>query len=653
MARIIASGNIITDLSQIPSSEFALKELIKNSYEAFASEVNINLIDNDFKNTKLVIKDDGKGMSIKNINLLLNLSRSTKKFGSIINERYISGEKGLGFFSVFKFGKKVSVQTFDSNSSITHTFCINLAKLIDLPNISAYEIPISDKHIPQFKGTEITIENLDQEVIEIFKKLMNDPGESSRLVNMIYDEHFQINLSINNNKVVNNVEPENDFKKAKIAEFRYNSLNNKMNYNNKFQIIYKNKIYYYDIPEKYKHLLTLDGFQIKIAIQVYKLGVKKGIKVIDAPKLFYFTNKQKINPLLYINNAIFNDDNIYNVEINSRKSSKHVFRQQIGFLFIYLQNNNILKFNADRTQILENQNYLDLIEFTNYLSSNFQKNLRDLLTDKLDKNNVNTKSINNNHSITDSGNSIIDEKNVKIALSYKINDLIPLRDPNKFQKVDLNFIPNKSIKLESNKTKVAFYSSGKYDLEIKYKVKINQELKTDNYKINVLNNKQKNISSKQLYIESFIEESEYLDNKISLFRNEINKLYWKEDFDMVFVSSLRTFVELVVQKIASITDTKVNNKKGLNNLLNRITKEETVEENFLNNIENKWLKQGINSAFNDFKERQSKKSIINVLNVYTHSGVKFLSKKKSEDLKTSINFLFSYLNSVTDEFSKN
>lgn len=67
-------GKFVNQISQfIPSSEYALKELLKNSYEADATYVNVRLC-----KSKLIITDNGSGMGIKGIKSLLVISKSTK-----------------------------------------------------------------------------------------------------------------------------------------------------------------------------------------------------------------------------------------------------------------------------------------------------------------------------------------------------------------------------------------------------------------------------------------------------------------------------------------------------------------------------------------------------------------------------------------------
>ncbi|MFQ9401409.1 MAG: hypothetical protein ACLR1D_03375 [Dialister sp.] len=50
-------------------------------------------------------------MNLEEIDTLLTVSDSNKIFGQEVGGVLISGEKGLGFFSVFKFGNKVKVDT--------------------------------------------------------------------------------------------------------------------------------------------------------------------------------------------------------------------------------------------------------------------------------------------------------------------------------------------------------------------------------------------------------------------------------------------------------------------------------------------------------------------------------------------------------------
>ncbi|WP_294763171.1 ATP-binding protein [uncultured Lactobacillus sp.] len=686
MARIIASGNILNEISQIPSCEFALKELIKNSYEALASEVHIDLNDVDPQNSTLTIKDDGNGMTKKDIDLLLNLSWSTKKFGSKINNRYVSGSKGIGFFSVFKFGKKVTVKTRKKKLPLTHIFSIELEPLLKLSNISDQEIPVIDKNIYEYNGTEITIENLDKDTIDIFKDLMADPGEAARLSNMIHDDSFKIYININKKAVNNDITFNSKFENAKIAEIKYNSTDNKNNgYNNKYQIIYKNTKYEYEIPTDYESLLSQKDFRIELSIKIYNLV--NGARLKDAPKLFYFSRSKKITPLLYINNSIFSDNNIYNIEINSSKKSKFVFRQQIGFILIYLTNDKILNFNSDRTRIVESPNYRLLTEFTDYLSSKVPYKLRELMdNDKInnsistynknkinnrlsnvstklssDRSNESISNLKNNFSNTSQNNDKFFSNNldsnplikVNVGEIYPFDDLITLEDSKGGKKVapqKIVFNPEDMGKFNEKERELSFEQPGTCSLRVDYIDKISGKSKTASYKIKIFDNEIKS-KSKKVYIASItIKESEYLNYQISEFKKEINKIYNMNNLDIVFVSSLRTFVELLVKEIASILKIPFDDNMKLKKLLNEVIDKKNVNNYFFSKLDKATIDHGLGSIYTNFIDKQQENnSLIDMLNIYTHSGINILDKQNAKDLRPYINFLFSYLNFITEK----
>lgn len=120
----ISSGlkNIIgRDL--ITDDFIAVFELVKNSYDAYATEVTIS-----FEQGKIKIEDDGKGMDLEDIkNKWLFVAYSAKKEGvedqelnskefksyrdNIIVKKYFAGAKGIGRFSCDRLGGKLILTT--------------------------------------------------------------------------------------------------------------------------------------------------------------------------------------------------------------------------------------------------------------------------------------------------------------------------------------------------------------------------------------------------------------------------------------------------------------------------------------------------------------------------------------------------------------
>lgn len=662
MVKLRAAGNIFKEVSQnIPSSEFALKELIKNSYEA-----NANIFEFDLNNTskRIVISDDGTGMNNEDIESLLTLSKSDKKFGTKVNNRYVSGQKGIGFFSVFKFGNKISVRTSDTSKPLVHNFNLDLNEIIKKIDISSIDVPIHDKIDSKFKGTEIVIEDLNTEIIDIFNDLMKDPGDSSRLTNCIHDPSFKIKIMIDNSYVVSDVNPSADFQSAKMAEVKFFSL--KKPY--KFEITYNGKTKQYDIPDNFQKFLKTTGLELQIQIDIYNFeNTKTKIKTKDAPKIFYYSKLKRISPLIYINNSIFSDNDIYNIEINASSSSSYVFRQQTGYIFIFLNNDNILQFNTDRTKINESKTYEALKSFTAFLSMDSQKELRKLINEEKEEKNpkINKHYLNNSSNnidleleITKNQSDNLKQRNrilkdsVQIGVEYKFDDIVALYDSEgtqKYKPLKISFCPSDGVSFNKKNKTITFLNSAEYSLRIEYEDKTtnNKENKEFSGKINAIN-KHKKEKGTPYFIECYVKESDQIDSVISTFRFQLNHLYLSQKYVTVFVSSLRTFVEIVVRNIAKILDLKYDpDEIPLKQLLNTVLSEQVVNDTFLNQMKNGGTKSGLKNIYNKIilQEKESKdSSIIDVLNIFTHSGPKLLNLDDANKEKTCINFLFSFLN---------
>lgn len=115
----IIGRDLITD------DYIAIFELVKNSYDAHASRVDIvfSQITNSDKSS-ILIKDDGKGMSFKDLSeKWLFVGYSAKKEGSedkdyrdkIYQNRQYAGAKGIGRFSCDRLGKTLRLESTKEN----------------------------------------------------------------------------------------------------------------------------------------------------------------------------------------------------------------------------------------------------------------------------------------------------------------------------------------------------------------------------------------------------------------------------------------------------------------------------------------------------------------------------------------------------------
>ncbi len=96
----------------VGKQETALIELIKNAYDADATEVNIEFIDSNEKNGTLVIKDNGSGMNIDTIKQAwMSISTDYKKINTVSPRfgRTRAGRKGIGRFAVQRLGTHLEI----------------------------------------------------------------------------------------------------------------------------------------------------------------------------------------------------------------------------------------------------------------------------------------------------------------------------------------------------------------------------------------------------------------------------------------------------------------------------------------------------------------------------------------------------------------
>lgn len=171
----------------INDDNVAVMELVKNSYDAGASKVNIefkNLVDHKNKPSEIIIIDDGSGMSENDVlTKWLNIAYSSKKSNHTQNNRYQAGNKGVGRFSCDRLGKNLNLYTKQENGLYIHLKVswkdFEDAEKID---IQIQDIPVFIREVEEsnFKnetgfdtfshGTILQIIDLNESWIEFTKK---------------------------------------------------------------------------------------------------------------------------------------------------------------------------------------------------------------------------------------------------------------------------------------------------------------------------------------------------------------------------------------------------------------------------------------------------------------------------------------------------
>ena len=169
--KIKAKSHILNLLGNqlIGNDGLAIFELVKNSYDADADEVKINFIDLNTASQKIVIEDDGHGMSPEVINnIWLTIGTDSKrgqnrkpspKYG-----RISLGNKGVGRLAVHKLARKITLQTQVKGNMFSNQFSIDWKELIESKEyFQDLEVEVVQIGEPLFKkghGTRIILSGL-------------------------------------------------------------------------------------------------------------------------------------------------------------------------------------------------------------------------------------------------------------------------------------------------------------------------------------------------------------------------------------------------------------------------------------------------------------------------------------------------------------
>jgi signal transduction histidine kinase len=168
---IKAKSHILTLLGDelIGSNSLAIFELVKNSYDADAKNVTITFFDLNTPNQKIIIEDNGDGMSPKIIQdvwltIGTDFKRGLNRKESKKFHRVSFGNKGVGRLAVHKLAKIITLETQTAGDLYASRFTIDWKKLIDSKEyIQELEVEvesIAEQLFEKGQGTRIILSNL-------------------------------------------------------------------------------------------------------------------------------------------------------------------------------------------------------------------------------------------------------------------------------------------------------------------------------------------------------------------------------------------------------------------------------------------------------------------------------------------------------------
>lgn len=169
------------------NKESAMLELVKNAFDAQATQINII-----FKDDKLIIEDNGNGMNGNDIkNNWMHVGKSDKDYEIIDNNnnrRVLAGSKGIGRFALSRLGNNVELYSQEKNKTDKSVLWIT----------DWNQSVLEEKKSLENNGTTIIIKNLRDKwnknnVDKLSKYLSRTYNDTLMKINIIFkDENISV-----------------------------------------------------------------------------------------------------------------------------------------------------------------------------------------------------------------------------------------------------------------------------------------------------------------------------------------------------------------------------------------------------------------------------------------------------------------------------
>jgi signal transduction histidine kinase len=290
--------------SQLISDKFtAIIELVKNSYDANATEVKIDFIQTlSPEKGQIIISDNGIGMSKEDISkkwmrIGTNNKRVETHSPSPFNRIYL-GEKGIGRFAIEKIADHITLLSKEATSAVTHKLTIDWSKYEASKNEISTQLfttmqnryEVSKNDLEYKSGTTLHFTNLKEEWTELDIKRLKK--ELAKFVSPISDFDNKLGFKILiKEELVNSLFGVDDYEEILNSSLNYASIIYKISSNidsqeelhfnentNEMEILnskirpfgpIKMYIYYFNSLDKRKYKaaykakdLKIDGFKI-------------------------------------------------------------------------------------------------------------------------------------------------------------------------------------------------------------------------------------------------------------------------------------------------------------------------------------------------------------------------------------------------------
>lgn len=597
--------------SDLISDDFiAVFELVKNSYDAHSTKVEITFENIYTKDAKIIIKDNGKGMNYEDlINKWLFVAYSAKKDGTeedsydfrdkIKIKRAYAGAKGIGRFSCDRLGGQLYLETIkDEKDSKVETLLTEWDKFEgnlkeEFVNISVIHETISKSNFNIQKGTVLEISNLKSEWNR--NKFINLKDSLAKLINpntQLENDEFSIQLNVPN-------ELENDLKETEYhktingniknlifetLEIKTTKIVSKISDKNKKQIetslIEGGKLVYKVIEENtYENLFNVDC-ELYFLNHSAKLTFKKrmGVDSVSYGHIFIYKNGLRIYP--------YGDRYEDPLKMDNRKAQGYNrylgTRETLGYISINEPNEDLRETSSRGDGLIKSKPYFELVDW-------FYDNLKRLEKYIID--------------ITDWGNDLSNEDYIKL-------DNIGQREA--IENLVVNLTKSKGIISFEVAPEIFEIIDKKQEKSTKNTLsKIKKQLENNNYDretiVNSISKIEKNLDTLKKYSEESGEEA--LENLIKNeeLSNEVEKkneqLAIRDSIgsqDIENVTNLHHQVFVISDTISSILD-EMHNMISLEEGINSNELKQFIDELTLENSKIESLSRfGMRAIFEDF-----------------------------------------------------
>lgn len=369
----------------------AVFELVKNSYDAHANRVDVIFENIYSSNAKIIIKDNGKGMSYDDIiNKWLFVAYSAKKEGTeednfdfrekIKIKRAYAGAKGIGRFSCDRLGSNLFLETVknEPNSKVEtlitnwNEFDNNLKD--EFVNINIIHNTIDVSNYDLIHGTVLEISNLRSQWNR--KKFLALKDALAKLINpntKNENDNFEIYLQVNAEKSQDRKEKNyHEIINGKIHNVIFDTLNlkttkiaSKIKFDDSKIIetsLYESGQLVYKIEEHslFKHLSNVE-------CEIYYLNRsakttfsrRMGLQPVEYGHVFIYKNGLRIFP--------YGERGEDPLKMDNRKAQGRTrylgTREVIGYISITDPNPNLKETSSRGDGLIKNETYFELYEW--------------------------------------------------------------------------------------------------------------------------------------------------------------------------------------------------------------------------------------------------------------------------------------------------